>query len=495
MTQVIMTQQDIIDATETFGRYGVPADRIFKEVMRARYLDYVLFQDPANQEFGVSIEDLYENMKKTADRLGMYTGDADTYARVYTLALRVDPMAFARNVPKTPSHLKEILQEAVKKAQKAGKTVLFTGADRYLNELALIFGELGGKRIAAALEDASRKPDVQLLFPRGRIMPESELTGDSEKYDYIFNLEEESPAHAEKLSHLLAEKGMMDVVMPYSFLEDSTEEAAAARRVFAKSKRLSQYYDAEIDGEEYAFLRFEKDEVKEILFGEADFDGGCFKGYPRMKMNTEDFLRADDWNYDIYLYNSIPAVQAILCGNILDMDFSLECVCEAVQEDVQPAEVRHLLPAEAVQESGLRKDLMIPFHPKKEERGIWTRKGDLAITAFGEKVMISVITEDEPACAGKGIILFRPKGKYTAEYLKLFLDGPVGHLFLDAMKSGAAYHFTKSRILRIPVPKAEEDTIKKATAICRDITEQLAAAEADWRQAKKESVALMMGNQ
>lgn len=185
MTQVIMTPQDIIDATETFGRYGVPKDRIFKEVMRARYLDYVLFQNPSNQEFGVSIEDLYESMKKTADELGMYEGDADTYARVYTLALRVDPMVFAGNVPKTPGHLKEILQEAVQKAKQAGKTVLFTGADRYLNELALIFGELGGKRIAAALEDASRKPDVQRLFPRGRIMPESELTGDAERYDYI----------------------------------------------------------------------------------------------------------------------------------------------------------------------------------------------------------------------------------------------------------------------------------------------------------------------
>lgn len=494
MTQVIMTPQDIIDATETFGRYGVPKDRIFKEVMRARYLDYVLFQNPSNQEFGVSIEDLYESMKKTADELGMYEGDADTYARVYTLALRVDPMVFAGNVPKTPGHLKEILQEAVQKAKQAGKTVLFTGADRYLNELALIFGELGGKRIAAALEDASRKPDVQRLFPRGRIMPESELTGDAERYDYIFNLEEESPVHAEKLSHLLAEKGTMDIVMPYSFLKDSTAESAAARQTLAKSGRLAQYYDAEIDGEEYAFLRFEKEEMQEILFGEADFSEGCFKGYPQMIMSTADFLRADDWNYDIYLYNSIPAVQAILCGNILDMDFSLGCVCEAVQEEELPAGIRSFLPAEAVQESGLRKDLLISRRPEKGEKGICTCKGDLAIAASRGKVMISVITEDEPIRAGKGIFLFRPKEQYTAEYLKLFLDGPVGHLFLDAMKSGDTYHFTHSRILRIPVPKAERETIEKATAVCREVTEQLAAAEANWRQAKKESVALMMGH-
>lgn len=39
----VMTREDIHDATETFARYGVPSDRIFDEIMRARYLDYVLF--------------------------------------------------------------------------------------------------------------------------------------------------------------------------------------------------------------------------------------------------------------------------------------------------------------------------------------------------------------------------------------------------------------------------------------------------------------------
>lgn len=76
-----MTANDIHDAIETFARYGVPRERIFNEVMRARYLDYVLFLNPENVQYGISIDDLYENMKRTADKLGMYEGDADTYAR------------------------------------------------------------------------------------------------------------------------------------------------------------------------------------------------------------------------------------------------------------------------------------------------------------------------------------------------------------------------------------------------------------------------------
>ena len=65
-----MTANDIHDAIETFARYGVPRERIFNEVMRARYLDYVLFLNPENVQYGISIDDLYENMKRTADKLG-----------------------------------------------------------------------------------------------------------------------------------------------------------------------------------------------------------------------------------------------------------------------------------------------------------------------------------------------------------------------------------------------------------------------------------------
>ena len=50
-----MTANDIHDAIETFARYGVPRERIFNEVMRARYLDYVLFLNPENVQYGISI--------------------------------------------------------------------------------------------------------------------------------------------------------------------------------------------------------------------------------------------------------------------------------------------------------------------------------------------------------------------------------------------------------------------------------------------------------
>ena len=82
-----MTNEEIQKAKESFLRMGVAEGSIFSEIMRARYLDYNLFLNPTNAEYGVTIESLYENMKLTSDKFGDYTGNEETYANVYTLAM------------------------------------------------------------------------------------------------------------------------------------------------------------------------------------------------------------------------------------------------------------------------------------------------------------------------------------------------------------------------------------------------------------------------
>ena len=65
-----MTNEEIQKAKESFLRMGVAEESIFSEIMRARYLDYNLFLNPTNAEYGVTIESLYENMKLTSDKFG-----------------------------------------------------------------------------------------------------------------------------------------------------------------------------------------------------------------------------------------------------------------------------------------------------------------------------------------------------------------------------------------------------------------------------------------
>ena len=187
-----MTDEEIQKAKESFLRMGVAEKSIFSEIMRARYLDYNLFLNPTNAEYGVTIESLYENMKLTSDKFGDYTGNEETYANVYTLAMRINPMDFATGVIKAGDDLRGLIEFVISEAKQSGKTILFAGADHYIYMLPKIFYDLNDCRIAVAVKSEVWKKNLSNLFPRGRIMLEKEIFHDEELYDYIFFFEKDS---------------------------------------------------------------------------------------------------------------------------------------------------------------------------------------------------------------------------------------------------------------------------------------------------------------
>lgn len=485
-----MTNQDIRDAIETFARYGVPKDRIFNEVMRARYLDYVLFLKPENKEYGVSIEDLYKNMEKTAEKLGMYEGDADTYVKAYTLALRVEPMVFAPNLPPSPKEVQAIIEEAISTAKEESKTVLFTGIDHYLPYISSIFKKLATQRVAVELQDSSWKSKIQLLFPRGRVMDEEILAHDEEKYDYIFNFETVSMAHADQLTHLLAENGKMDLLVSNEVLVKEGEEEKKAKNHFSSLQTLHTFYDVDIAGKEYAFLRFGKEQISELSFGEAAIENEKFKAYPEMKVPTSLFQEAEDWNYDVYLFNSIIPIQTILSGNVLQMEHQIGSHYYLLKKEVCEEEFLPILGKQSLEGYSI----YIPIMPSnaKGKLGIVAQKGDLVIAEVNG--LVKTVVLEEPYLVTDDILVLRSFDEYTTYYLKLFLDGPVGELFLSTMKAGNHMHLTPSRLLRIPLPKAERKEIDEITSLCIERMRALEREEKAWQEAKIKSVGLMMGH-
>ena len=489
----VMTMEDIHDATETFARYGVPADRIFSEIMRARYLDYVLFLNPANQQYGISIEDLYDNMKETAEKLGMYEGDADTYVRVYTLALRVDPMAFAPSVSPMEEEMKALVAYGAERAEKSGKTVLFSGVESYLPYAARLWDKLADKRLAFVVESALWKKRLQLLFPRCRFLLPEELSGDEVRYDYIFHGSLTGLGEEKQLLSLLADKGHMDWVLPYEAFTGSDECSADVRNEILQSGRLSGYYDMVMGQREYAFLRFD-DGKDSVSFGNMDFAEGTCHFYEKLAMPVSSFKEAEEWSYDVYAYNGSPALTAILSGNILQMEYNLGQEFEEVKKEILPAGRHIVLSASAVTDSEIRRDELKPVVWDEEKEGVLLKEGDLVVSFHHGELHFLPMEKGEEYVAGKGVFGIRPKAFYTPWYLKLYLDGPVGRLFLDTMKAGEAYAFSLSRLLRLPIPSADREKMADITEAARTSISHLAEAERNWRRVKRESVGMMMGH-
>ena len=433
-----MTMEDIHDATETFARYGVPADRIFSEIMRARYLDYVLFLNPSNQQYGISIEDLYDNMKQTAEKLGMYEGDADTYVRVYTLALRVDPMVFAPGVSPMNDEMKALVEYGIERAEKSGKTVLFSGVESYLPYAGRLWDKLADKRLAFVVESPLWKKRLQLLFPRCRFLLPEDLAHDEVKYDYIFHGTGEGQGEERQLLPLLAEKGSMDWILPYDYFTAPGDIPDSIRNDVRRDGRLSGYFNLSMGEREYAFLRF--DYGKEgVSIGNMGFAEGKCLFFEQMKMPLSAFQEADEWNYDVYAYNASPALQAILAGNILQMEHALGQEFDEVKKETLPAGRYQILEAEALTDSEILKNEEKPVVWDEPREGILLREGDLALTLHKGQFHFIPVGKGEEYVAGKGVFGLRMKGWYTPWFLKLYLDGPVGRLFLETMRSGETY--------------------------------------------------------
>lgn len=478
-----------------FAELGVAEADIFREIMRARHLDYVLFSQPSNREYGLTQEALFEAAQKlTAEKLGAVPGDVETYAAIYTLALSVDPMMFAETAP-VSAVTAALVRRAAAEAEKAGQTVLFAGAEQYLPCLTDIFVTLRGKRIAVAVADASWQEPVAMIYARGRSMTMEEIPGDTETYDYIFYAGTKDPACAsywQAMEAHLAEGGRMEALLPDELLRSDAEAVQSVFRRAAEARTVASMYHV-VDGEE------EKDLLSSgaaepsgrMVFGELAEADGVVRTFDRAALGRADFAAADSWDYDLYGWNGSEAVQTILAAGLLDPDFAVGSVFRAVPAMKGTLGTYRVIHEEAVTDACIREDLV------KEDVAADVKRveaGDLVLVKRAGGLCCAVVPPSlAGAAAAEGVMVLRPLEGYTAEYLKGYLDGPIGQLFLDAMSAGGVCRVCASRLLRVPVRRTSAERIGAVTAAVKQSTAALAAAEADWRRVKRDAVGLMMG--
>ena len=488
-----MTEEEVLKAKKTFAQWGVPENRIFSEIMRARYLDYYLFSNPTNAEYGITTEDLYKNMKMTAEKMGDFDGSEDTYTDVYTLSMRVNPMDFAEGVPRATEEMKALILSVIEKVKSAGQTVLLAGADAYLYMLPQIFYYLNDKRIAVSVNSQEWKEKLSYLFPRGRFMHSEEITGDRELYDYIFDIEKEDLMHIEELQKRLAENAVLDALIPMPVIMSQSNKNVFSESRLASSKMMEEYYNAVLNKEEFAFIKMRNCETESISFGEAWIENGDVKKHEALKVGADIFIEAHDWNYDVYRYNGSIALQTILAAQVVNLEHTVGSKYAVIQPEYKMTGVCRLLKENALTEdTGIRTELAETLEVSKKMLLTRIQNGDLLVFPGKEKIHTAVVYHiDEKTYVPDEITVIRPKGIYTSEYLKVYLEGPLGQLFMDTMKAENQLVFQVSRLMRFPLPEATEKAVTWITEECKNAVQQLSLAANGWRHLKKEAVHVM----
>ena len=232
-----------------------------------------------------------------------------------------------------------------------------------------------------------------------------------------------------------------------------------------------------------------------VTFGEAVIKDGILQKTKLFSIGADEFFEADDWNYDVYAYNSSTALQAVLSAHVVDMEKPIEKEFFLVEKKkISSERILKISKAAILEDTGLCADLIEELSISRPITGIEVKNGDLLLAASRNRVYTAVVyNEQGTMVADAAITVIRSKGKYTGEYMKMYLDGPVGTLFLEAIHAGDALGLKRSRLMRIPFPDAPEESISTVTELCRTSVERLSAAAANWRESKKRAVQLMMG--
>ncbi len=492
-----MVEQRKEDILRRFADLGVGEKDVFREIVRARYLDYVLFRTPetrANQEYGLTQEDLLSEAERlTGEMLGKVPGDVETYALIYTLALTVDPMRYSGAEPASDL-LSALVHCVLEQADTLGNSVLFAGADHYLTCLTDIFVTFRERQIAVTVADEAWRKPLSMIYARGRVISTEEVLSGSDRYDYIFYVGEDSADGArlwQDLQGRLTDKGRMDAYLPDNLLRSDDEEVQRILQGMAERCCVSALYHG-VDGEtETVCIRSgASDKRGRIVFGEIEAsDGLRFCG--KTALGRDAFAAAASWDCDLYAWNSSEAIQTLFTAGLLDPDFAVGSVFREVPAMKGTLGTYTVISPEAVTESCIRTDLVSEDIAADVKRAA---AGDLAAVREADGLRCAVVPKElDGAAAAEGVMLFRPLEGYTAEYLKGYLDGPIGRLFLGTMSADGACQVCASRLLRMPLRRAPAETIGAVTALVRQSTEKLAAAEADWRRVKRDFVGLTMG--
>ena len=82
---------------------------------------------------------------------------------------------------------------------------------------------------------------------------------------------------------------------------------------------MAGYYDFPFENDEFVLLEIIKGNSGSVTFGEAVIKDGILQKTKLFSIGADQFFEADDWNYDVYAYNSSTALQAVLkcsrCGH------------------------------------------------------------------------------------------------------------------------------------------------------------------------------------
>ena len=419
-------------------------------------------------------ENLFQFMKKTTeDELGFFPADRDDFLDIFKVLKDIDLIDFTLGIYKndrmgtviSPIYLSTYIIEKMRILQP--QKVLITEAEKHLSGLREIIKQFSNTELTLTTQLKQMNLLLKLAFGENqnvKIRFESIYTEclKDEKFDYIYCLpvfgykpdelgkkfftrDSDGIAIENMLGHL-NNPGTLDIIVPakitfagmgYEKLRSHITNNFNVKSIyilpegtFRPSASIKTY-----------FFTVTTNPQSYIEFGAIELNKGIFDVTDKKEIPTKEFLIHEDWRIELLLSDDNENIQRFKNSNleklklkdiaevfrgksILKNDTTLGSISVLNISNVENGEINY-------------KDMETIEDEERKIKRYELTNGDVVLACRGTAIKSAVFkTQNKTIIASANLIVIRPKEKVIGEYLKMFLESPVGLAIIKSFQRG-----------------------------------------------------------
>lgn len=506
-------------------------DRLVCEILRVamtkkRISEYI------NSENQNIFEDSYEIMKEISeDILGYFPGDRDFFLEMYSLGEKIDPMEFTLEIYKNdrtgkiivPKHLMTYLDSLIEEDKKS-QNILITDAEKSLtgiidtiekykdnyftlstdNRLMYILLKL-------SLEKYKNVKVIHQSIYKGLLIEDRfdliiSIPAFGVKYDFEelslnrdFYTRESDGIAAEILLNYLREKGYLYIIVPARFAFsgqgfEKLREYIANNYYLHSIKNIPEGTFRPYTGIKTIILKVSGVKNGTINLSNLSLDKNKLSVSKEKEVKIQEFYKYSDWRIDWFLTDNQEDIEKFKKSNVDKI--KLKEIADIfrgksiMKKDLKAGEIFVLNISNIEDGKIFYNDMDTIDQEERKIKRYQLEDNDLVITCRGTINKVAVYKQlDKMVIASANIIVIRLKEKIKSNYLKIFMESPVGKTIIKTFQRGTTVmNINPKDIGEMEIPLLPEDKqeliVKEYLHELTRYTELIKKAEKRWDNIK-----------
>lgn len=499
-------------------------EQLLKEMLRVQ----MTRKELGNIANNLDKEGLFQLMKRTTeDELGFFPADRDDFSAFFAALQEIDPIDFALEIYRndrmgmsvSPVCLTQYISQRI--SQLKPQKILIAEAEKHLSGLRELLEQFRDDAIITlTTQNKTMYNLLQLAFgarqnvsirlesiyaaclPGGNfdyifLLPD--LTGKPDESSRGFMTRDSDGIAVENMLGHLSERGTLDVIVPakFTFARMGYEKL---RAFIAKNYHVHSVFVMPqgifrpLTAIRTYFLTITTGSPAELELGTLTLDQKALAVRNKKRVAPEEFLSQEDWRIELLLAEDDENIKRFNSSQIAKV--KLKAVAEVfrgksiLKKDTSPGNI-FVLNISNIEDGEIDyRDLDTIDEDERKVKSYELITGDVVLSCRGTVIKSAVFkAQDKIVIASANLIVIRPKKTVLGDFIKLFLESPVGMAIINSFQRGTSImNINYADVVEMEIPllpaDQQQEVVDRYQQELKIYKEAIQKAEARWSHTK-----------